>query len=101
MIMVLDSQIFRSYVFGPSGFWTMAPLRYAAKFDHFLSLDCAMAEEGGGILPSGNTECNTVEQKTEEESAAEGVTLIDGNGSAKAASNGVTKVVALCEHEAI
>ena len=23
------SQIFRSYVFGPSGFWTMAPLRYA------------------------------------------------------------------------
>ena len=36
-----DSQILRSYVFGPSGFWTMAPLRYAAKFDPFLSLDCA------------------------------------------------------------
>ena len=35
------SQIFRMYVFGPSGFWTMAPLRYAAKFDPFLSLDCA------------------------------------------------------------
>ena len=35
------SQIFRSYVFGPSGFWTMAPLRYAAKLDPFLSLDCA------------------------------------------------------------
>ena len=35
------SQIFRWYVFGPSGFWTMAPLRYAAKFDPFLSLDCA------------------------------------------------------------
>ena len=35
------SQIFRSYVFGPSGFWTMAPLCYAAKFDPFLSLDCA------------------------------------------------------------
>ena len=32
------SQIFRSYVFGPSGFWTIAPLRYAAKFDPFLSL---------------------------------------------------------------
>ena len=30
-----------SYVFGPSGCWTMAPLRYAAKFDPFLSLDCA------------------------------------------------------------
>ena len=30
-----------SYVFGPLGFWTMAPLRYAAKFDPFLSLDCA------------------------------------------------------------
>ena len=29
------------YVFGPSGFWTMAPLRYAAKCDPFLSLDCA------------------------------------------------------------
>ena len=26
------SRIFRLYVFGPSGFWTMAPLRYAAKF---------------------------------------------------------------------
>ena len=31
------SQIFRSYVFGPSGFWTMAPLRYTAKFDPSLS----------------------------------------------------------------
>ena len=28
-------------MFGPSGFWTMAPLRYVAKFDPFLSLDCA------------------------------------------------------------
>ena len=34
------SQIFISDVLGPSGFWTMAPLRYAAKFDPFLSLDC-------------------------------------------------------------
>ena len=33
-------------MFGPAGiFWTMAPLRYAANFDPFLSLDCA----GGGI----------------------------------------------------
>ena len=40
-----DSQILRLYVFGPSGFWTtMAPLRYAAKFDPFLSLDCARVE---------------------------------------------------------
>ena len=38
------SQILRSYMFGPSGFWTMAPLRYAAKFDPFLSLDCAGVE---------------------------------------------------------
>ena len=30
-----------SYVFGPLGFWTMAPLCYAAKFDPFLSLDWA------------------------------------------------------------
>ena len=35
------SQIFRLSVFGPSGFWTMAPVRYAAKLDPFLSLDCA------------------------------------------------------------
>ena len=35
------SHIFRLYGFGPLGFWTMAPLRYAAKFDPFLSLDCA------------------------------------------------------------
>ena len=35
------SHIFRSYVFGHSGFWTVAPLCYAAKFDPFLSLDCA------------------------------------------------------------
>ena len=41
------SQIFRSQVFGPSGFWTMAPLRYAAKFDPFLSLDCARVEGVG------------------------------------------------------
>ena len=30
------SQNFRSYVFGPSGFLTMAPLGYAAKFNLFL-----------------------------------------------------------------
>ena len=51
------SQIFKSYVFGPSGFWTMDPLRYAAKFDPFLSLDCARVEDlGAQILPSGNLE---------------------------------------------
>ena len=38
---------FRSYVFGPLGFWTMAPLHYAAKFDPFLSLDCARVEGVG------------------------------------------------------
>ena len=36
-----DSRIFRLYVLGPSGFWTMAPLCYTAKFDPFFSLDCA------------------------------------------------------------
>ena len=35
------ARFLRSYVYGPSGFRTMAPLRYAAKFDPFLSLDCA------------------------------------------------------------
>ena len=54
-----NSRILRLYVFGPSGFWTMAPLRYAAKFDPFLSLDCARVEGVGAqskdqILPSGN-----------------------------------------------
>ena len=41
------SQIFRSYVFGPSDFWTMAPLHCAAKFDPFLSIDCARVEGVG------------------------------------------------------
>ena len=41
------SQIFRSYMFGPLGCWTLAPLRYAAKFDPFLSLDCNGAESVG------------------------------------------------------
>ena len=30
------SQIFRSSVFGPLGFWTMAPLRCGSKLDPFL-----------------------------------------------------------------
>ena len=50
------------YVFGPSGFWTMAPLCYAAKFNPFLSLDWAPTPSALGnprkgidqILPSGN-----------------------------------------------
>ena len=33
----------------------MALLRYAAKCDPFLSLDCARVEGGDQILPSGNT----------------------------------------------
>ena len=34
------SQNFRFYAFGPLGFWTMALLRYTAKFIPFLSLVC-------------------------------------------------------------
>ena len=34
------ARFLESYVFGPSGYWTMAPLCYAAKLDSFLSLDC-------------------------------------------------------------
>ena len=58
-----DSQILRSYVFGPLGFWTMAPLRFTAKFDPFLSLDCTPPDPPpwrnprkgrDQILPSGN-----------------------------------------------
>ena len=41
------SQILILLAFGPSGFRTMAPLRYAAKFDLFLSLDCARVEGVG------------------------------------------------------
>ena len=37
------ARFLESYVFGPLGFWTMAPLRCAAKLDPFLSLDCAPA----------------------------------------------------------
>ena len=36
-----------SYVFCPSGFWTMDQLRCAAKFDPFVSLDCAGVEGVG------------------------------------------------------
>ena len=51
----------KSYTFGPLGFWTMALLRYTAKFD-FLSLNCAPCpppwrnprKERGQILLSGN-----------------------------------------------
>ena len=39
-----------SYVFGPSGFWTLAPLRYTAKFDPFLSLDCGDCAPTPSIL---------------------------------------------------
>ena len=54
------SQILRLYVFGPSGFWTMAPLRCASKFDPFLTLDWARVwgrtprKGRDQILPSGN-----------------------------------------------
>ena len=47
---------------GPTGFWTKAPNRYAAKFDRFLALECAGVRawrrtprrERGKISPSGN-----------------------------------------------
>ena len=41
----------------------MAPLRYAAKFDPFLSLDCARVEGGDQILPSGNLGARTIADK--------------------------------------
>ena len=40
------SQIFRSYMFGPSGFWTMAPLCCAAKFCHLATM-VGGGEKGG------------------------------------------------------
>ena len=55
------SQIFRVYVFGPSGFRTMAPLRYAAKFDPFLSLDCARVEGvGSHFLQRSVADCGAI-----------------------------------------
>ena len=41
-----DSQLFRLYDFGPSGLkdYGSVTLVYTAKFDPFLSLDCAMVE---------------------------------------------------------
>ena len=58
------ARILESYLFGPYGFWTMALPRYAARFDPFLSLDCAPRpppwhnprKGRDQILPSGNTE---------------------------------------------
>ena len=58
------ARFLESYVFGPSGFWTMAPLRYDAKFDPFPSLDCAHRPPPwrnprrgrDQLLPSGNLE---------------------------------------------
>ena len=44
------ARFLESYVFGPSGFWTLAPLRYTAEFDPFLSLDCARVEGVGGAI---------------------------------------------------
>ena len=44
------SQIFRLYLLGLSGFWTMAPLRCAAKW-------CNPRKGRDQILPSGNLEC--------------------------------------------
>ena len=41
------ARFLESYVFGPSGFWTMASLRYAAKLDPFLSLDCGRVKGVG------------------------------------------------------
>ena len=38
-----------------SGFWTMALLRYAAKLDPFLSLDCARVE---GMWMTENGRCD-------------------------------------------
>ena len=43
----LSQIFFRSYVFGPLGFWTMAPLHYAAEFDPFtLHPGTIQGEEG-------------------------------------------------------
>ena len=44
------SQIFRLYVFGPSGFRTMAPLRYAAKFDTLPFLGLRRVGGRGGVI---------------------------------------------------
>ena len=61
--MAIARYLDRIYLLGPSGFWTMASLRYAAKFDPFLSLDCAPTpftlhprKGRDQILPSGNLE---------------------------------------------
>ena len=43
-------------MFSPSSFWTMAPLRYTAKFDPFLSLDCARVEGVGAQSKSHSPE---------------------------------------------
>ena len=39
------------YVFGPSGFWTMAPLRYTAKFAKFCHLETLPVVADNGPAP--------------------------------------------------
>ena len=58
------SQIVRWYAFGPSGFWTMVPLCYTAKFDPFLSLDCARVE-GVGAQSKKRKGSNFAAQRSE------------------------------------
>ena len=41
------SQILMSYVIDTSGFWTMAPLRYAAKFDPVRTSPSTLAQSKG------------------------------------------------------
>ena len=50
------NQILRLYVFGPSGFWTMAPLRYTAKFDPLPWRNPRKGKDK--ILPSGKLVSN-------------------------------------------
>ena len=51
------SQIFRWYVFGPSGFWTMAPLRYAANFAIWQPWSEVGRERHCSEIPLSNRAC--------------------------------------------
>ena len=52
------ARFLESYVFGPSGFWTMAPLCYAAKFDPLLSLNCPTPQPSNPAQSKGRKGSN-------------------------------------------
>ena len=80
-------------MFGPSGFWTMAPLRYAAKFDPFLSWRNPRKGRDQ-ILPSGNPDNSEEEENTLALSLANRSACLFHMGEYEAAASDVHSAIA-------